>query len=112
MFTNNCIIIFFHHFIKLACVIAHIVPAYDYLKNEKESLWHVNVLPGDNDDEVHDVPHVSQVAAGMEDEPLSQNFQTRFHSENTKEIGLCDFLKNNCKQNGLVVKLKDSKKMI
>ncbi len=91
---------------------AQIVLAYYYLNNEKESLCHVNVLPGDNDDEVHDVPHVSQVTAGMEDEPLSQNFQTRFHSENTKEIRLGDFLKNNCKQNGLVVNLKDSEKML
>ena len=49
-------------------------------------------LPSDNDDKVHDVPHVSEVATGMQNEPLSKNLQTRLHREDPEKVGLRGFL--------------------
>ena len=50
-------------------------------------------LPRDDDHKVHDVPHVPQVAAGVQDESLSQDLEARLHGEDAQEVGLGGFLK-------------------
>ena len=52
----------------------------------------IPVLPCDNDDKVHDVPHVPEVAAGMEHEALGQNLQAGLNREDAQEVGLGGFL--------------------
>ena len=44
--------------------------------------------PRDDDDEVHDVPHVSEIAARVQDEALRQNLEARLHRENAQKVGL------------------------
>ena len=38
--------------------------------------------PGDDDDEVHHVPHVPEVAPAVEDQAHRQDLQRRLHREN------------------------------
>ena len=49
--------------------------------------------PGDDDDEVHDVPHVPEVAARVEDEPLRQDLEAGLHGEDAQEVRLGHFLR-------------------
>ena len=46
-------------------------------------------LPRDDYHEVHDVPHVSQVASGMKDESLCQYLEACLNSKDAQEIRLC-----------------------
>ena len=49
-------------------------------------------LPRYDDHKVHDVPHVSQVTARMEDKALCQNLEAGLNRKDPQEIGLCGFL--------------------
>ena len=44
--------------------------------------------PRDDDDKVHDVPHVPEVAARVEHEALRQDLEARLHREDAQEVGL------------------------
>ena len=50
-------------------------------------------LPCDHDDEVHDVPHVSEVASRVKDKALGKDLQAGLNGENAQEVGLRRFLK-------------------
>ena len=54
--------------------------------------------PRDHDDEVHDVPHVSEVAARVENEALRQYLEARLHREYAQEVGLGRLLKRQKRQ--------------
>ncbi len=43
--------------------------------------------PSDHDNEIHDVPGVSQVAVAVEDEAQGQDLQGRLHREDGQEVG-------------------------
>ena len=49
---------------------------------------HMDHSPGDDDDKVHDVPHVPEVAARVEHEALRQDLEARLHSEDAQEVRL------------------------
>ena len=49
-------------------------------------------LPRYDDHKVHDVPHVSQVTARMEDKALCQNLEAGLNRKDPQKIGLCGFL--------------------
>ena len=44
--------------------------------------------PGNDDDEVHDVPRVPQVAPLVTDEPVGQDLDRHLHREDPHEHGL------------------------
>ena len=50
-------------------------------------------LPRHDDHKIHDVPHVSQVTAWVQDKALSQDFQAGFYCEYPQEVGFCGLLK-------------------
>jgi hypothetical protein len=49
-------------------------------------------LPSDDDDKVHDVPRVSQVAPLVEDKSKAEYLQRGLHSEDAEKVRLSDFL--------------------
>ena len=53
----------------------------------------VFILPWNDDDEVHDVPGVSEVAALVQDEPVGQDLGGHLHRKDCHEHGLQFFLK-------------------
>ena len=48
----------------------------------------INVLPRDDDNEIHDVPRISEVAALVKDEPVGQDLGDHLHREDGHEHGL------------------------
>ena len=53
--------------------------------------------PRDHDDEVHDVPHVPEVAARVEHEALREDLEARLDREDAQEVGLGRFLQDQCR---------------
>ena len=49
-------------------------------------------LPSDYNYKIHDVPHISQVTARMEDKTLCQNLEAGLDCKDSQEVGFCGFL--------------------
>jgi len=61
---------------------------------------HLKNLPCNDNDEVHDIPCVSQVTATVKNKAQGQNFQGRLNSKNAQEIGLRGFLEKQAFKSG------------
>lgn len=46
------------------------------------------IIPGDDDEEIHDVPDVAQIGAAMEDEAEGQDLEARLDAEYGEEVDL------------------------
>ena len=55
-------------------------------------LAYLSNLPRDHHYEVHDVPHVPEVAAPVQDQTQGQDLQGGLHCKYTKEVHFCRFL--------------------
>ena len=62
-------------------------PFYQEMGVQHELKQHAGCfLPSDDDHEVHDVPHVPEVAAGVENKALSEDLEARLNGEDAEEI--------------------------
>ena len=57
----------------------------------RKNLFEKN-LPGDHNNKVHHVPHVSQIASSVEDQSHCQDFERSLHGENDQKVLLRFFL--------------------